>query len=143
MPMLRVFVYGTLKPGFGNYRRYCEDKVVAATPAIAPGQIFALPVGYPAMIAGAGWVTGCLLDFADPSVLTILDQLEGYDPERPAHLNEYDRQRTPVYDLKQHDLGTAWCYRMRPERVHQMQGTHLPEGEWPGSLKGNFQQFSH
>jgi len=28
---IRVFVYGTLKPGEVNYQRYCEGKVIAAT----------------------------------------------------------------------------------------------------------------
>ncbi|TAH29142.1 MAG: gamma-glutamylcyclotransferase, partial [Oscillatoriales cyanobacterium] len=32
---MKVFVYGTLKPGECNYLRYCEGKVVDALPAIA------------------------------------------------------------------------------------------------------------
>ena len=39
---MKVFVYGTLKPGECNYLRYCEGKVVDACPAIARGELFAL-----------------------------------------------------------------------------------------------------
>ena len=74
---MKVFVYGTLKPGECNYRRYCEGKVVEALPAIARGQLFALPIGYPAMVAGEGIVCGFLLRFANCGILVHLGLLGG------------------------------------------------------------------
>ena len=64
-----VFVYGTLKPNNSNYQQYCATKVISSQPAIALGQIFALPMGYPAMIEGNDQVQGYLLTFADSNIL--------------------------------------------------------------------------
>lgn len=42
--LVKVFVYGTLKPGESNYQRYCDrSSVVESQRAIALGQLFALP----------------------------------------------------------------------------------------------------
>ena len=57
---LRVFVYGTLKPGEANYQRYCAGKLVNAQRAMVLGKLFALPAGYPAMTLGDIPVQGYL-----------------------------------------------------------------------------------
>jgi gamma-glutamylcyclotransferase (GGCT)/AIG2-like uncharacterized protein YtfP len=72
---LNVFVYGTLKPEEVNYQRYCAGKVVEEKRAIAFGQLFDLPLGYPAMTLGESPVQGYLLTLADPTVLSILDEI--------------------------------------------------------------------
>ena len=115
---IRVFVYGTLKPGEVNYQRYCEGKVIAAQPAIAFGQLFDLPIGYPAMIPGNSPVRGFLLTFTEPILLTVLDKLEDYNPQRNPEDNEYYRQQVTIFDLTNQVLGQAWIYLMQPERVH-------------------------
>ncbi|NES21251.1 MAG: gamma-glutamylcyclotransferase [Symploca sp. SIO3E6] len=127
---LKVFVYGTLKPGEVNYSLYCTDKVVEAKKAIALGQLFALPLGYPAMIPGASPVQGFLLTFADPAILSTLDELEDYDPYRAAAENEYNRQQIEVYDLARETLGFAWAYLMTSEKVKHFQGVPIPSGCW-------------
>ena len=43
--LVRVFVYGTLKPGEANYKRYCAGKVVDVKTAFVQGKLFALPMG--------------------------------------------------------------------------------------------------
>ncbi len=43
--LLRVFVYGTLKPGEVNYQKYCNGKVVEQERALTLGQLFALQDG--------------------------------------------------------------------------------------------------
>ncbi|MBF0220177.1 MAG: gamma-glutamylcyclotransferase [Gammaproteobacteria bacterium] len=45
---LRLFVYGTLKRGYGNHELYCRS-AITITPAVTWGRIYHLPVGYPAM----------------------------------------------------------------------------------------------
>jgi gamma-glutamylcyclotransferase (GGCT)/AIG2-like uncharacterized protein YtfP len=55
---VRVFVYGTLKPGEANYQRYCAGKVVDAERTSVLGKLFALPMGYPAMTLGEYSVHG-------------------------------------------------------------------------------------
>jgi len=127
---LRVFVYGTLKPGEVNYNLYCADKIVEEKKAITFGQLFALPVGYPAMIPGESLVQGCLLTFADPAMLTILDALEGYEPYRAPDQNEYNRQQIRVYDLTRKTLGLAWVYLMTSEQIKRFQGVPIVSGCW-------------
>jgi gamma-glutamylcyclotransferase (GGCT)/AIG2-like uncharacterized protein YtfP len=48
-PQLRLFVYGTLKRGFGNHRRLCQGLVCAEAAAIR-GKLYDLPAGYPALV---------------------------------------------------------------------------------------------
>lgn len=127
---MKVFVYGTLKPGECNYLRYCEGKVVDACPAIARGRLFALPAGYPAMISGEGRVYGFLLRFSDSAILADLDQLEDYHPGRDRAQNEYQRESIAIFDLNFKPLDTAWAYFMLPDRVRSQGGIFLPDGTW-------------
>lgn len=127
---IKVFVYGTLKPGEINYQRYCEGKVLAAQPAIAFGQLFNLSIGYPAMIPGHSPVQGFLLTFTDSTVLTNLDELEDYNPQRRPEDNEYCRRQVMVYNLQRQALGQAWIYLMQPERVQRLGGKLIASGYW-------------
>lgn len=47
--MLRIFVYGTLKRGYGNHQRYCQG-FVKAEPATVRGRLYRLPPGYPILV---------------------------------------------------------------------------------------------
>ena len=128
--LIQVFVYGTLKPGEANYQQFCADYVVTAQQAIALGQLFDLPLGYPAMTPGSFKVYGVLLSFVDPEILLQLDWLEDYDPQRAIAENEYYRQQIEVYDTSLAPLGNAWTYLMTPEQVRAFGGVLLPDGWW-------------
>ncbi|MGB7442111.1 MAG: gamma-glutamylcyclotransferase [Coleofasciculaceae cyanobacterium] len=130
MSKLKVFVYGTLKPGESNYHRYCAGKVVEQKPAIAYGQLFHLSLGYPAMTLGNGRVYGYLLTFTDLNILGLLDKLEDYEPNRPSQENEYNRQLLEIYDLKGKILGSAWTYLMTDEQVQFYHGVAVISGSW-------------
>ncbi len=131
--MLHVFVYGTLKPGYTNYHRYCSDRIVSAVRAMVLGQLFDLPAcGYPAMTVGESWVKGYLLSFADETVLKALDDLEDYRADRAAAENEYLRQWLAVFDEQQTFLRQAWGYTMSRDRIQEKQGVCLLTGEWLG-----------
>ena len=125
-----VFVYGTLKPGQSNYQIYCVGKVVEEKRAIAFGQLFSLPFGYPAMTPGTSHIQGYLLSFSDLQILPQLDWLEDYNPQRPIADNEYYRQQIEVYDTALNSLGTAWAYFMTPQKVRALGGTLLLDGWW-------------
>lgn len=131
--LTRVFVYGTLKPGESNYHAYCAAKVMEAKTAIARGQLFALPFGYPAMSKGNSQVQGYLLTFSDPTILQQLDWLEDYDAHRPEADNEYSRQLAEIYAPDSTPCGKAWVYLMTLERVAAMGGVLLPHGCWSGA----------
>lgn len=130
--LLKVFVYGTLKPGESNYQRYCAGKVLEVQRAIALGQLFALPLGYPGMTLGESPVQGFLLSFPDESVLRQLDWLEDYEPHRPAELNEYNRRPIEIFNPAFISLGLAWVYLMTQEQVHSCDGVLLADGWWSG-----------
>jgi gamma-glutamylcyclotransferase (GGCT)/AIG2-like uncharacterized protein YtfP len=133
--LIRVFVYGTLKPGECNYRRYCDGKIVNAEAAIAQGQLFHLSRrGYPAMTAGVGTVHGFVLSFADPTLLQILDKLEDYHPDRPREANEYHRQQIEAFNVAGESIGLVWVYLMEPQQIKLRGGEFLPEGVWSSRL---------
>ena len=128
---VKVFVYGTLKPGEANYQAYCADKVIEQTRAYTKGQLFHLPPrGYPAMIPGNSRVEGFLLTFADLAILDHLDELEDYQPQRSPQENEYYREEISIYATSGELLGEGWGYFMRVEKVQQLGGILLPSGWW-------------
>lgn len=129
-----VFVYGTLKPGEANFAAHCAGKVVAQTPAYTWGDLYALPVGYPAMTEGNSKVQGMLLSFNDPQILHSLDRLEGYQSQRAAHLNEYYRASVMVYSLGDRPINQAWAYYMTQAQVKQYGGIKLTSSSWTGKL---------
>lgn len=127
---VQVFVYGTLKPGEVNYQRYCAGKVVACQKATALGQLFALPMGYPAMTTGEDLVQGYVLSFADWGILDELDELEDYQPHRHSSQNLYYRQQMQVNNLEGLVLDSAWVYLMNQEKIKKLGGVLLPDGWW-------------
>jgi gamma-glutamylcyclotransferase (GGCT)/AIG2-like uncharacterized protein YtfP len=131
--LLRVFVYGTLKPGECNYDRYCAASVVEVREAMVYGQLFDLPFGYPAMTLGNSPVYGFVLSFAERTVLKQLDELEDYAPDRPADQNEYIRIETQTFSLDHQPLDPAWVYLMDLEQAKRSGGIFLPSGCWTGS----------
>jgi gamma-glutamylcyclotransferase (GGCT)/AIG2-like uncharacterized protein YtfP len=138
--VLKVFVYGTLKPGEENYLSYCAGKVVETLPAFAIGKLFGLPQAYPAMTLGDSAVYGYLLSFADCEVLNDLDELEDYQPSRQKSKNLYNRQQIEIFDLKgdvttlpqYRSLGLGWVYLMEASLVFQLGGTPQDDGWWSG-----------
>lgn len=130
--LIKVFVYGTLKPGESNYQHYCGGKVVTATRSSVKGQLFTLPVGYPAMVLGEGVVQGYLLTFNTANILQHLDPLEGHDPQRPPEKNFYNRKQLEVFTPEAELLGLAWAYFMTLDQVEQMGGVIIPSGWWTG-----------
>jgi gamma-glutamylcyclotransferase (GGCT)/AIG2-like uncharacterized protein YtfP len=141
--LLYVFVYGTLKPGERFHHHYCASALVEAIPAWVQGLLYHLPAEkYPALTPGIGWVQGYRLKFAEPAILSTLDQLEAYQADRLAAENEYQRTlwdmfREPITPMTMssasNSLGQAWVYWMEKTLIHQRQGVYLPDGYWSES----------
>ncbi|MEM7769933.1 MAG: gamma-glutamylcyclotransferase [Cyanobacteria bacterium P01_E01_bin.6] len=129
---VKVFVYGTLKPGECNYTRYCEGHVLDSFEAIAYGTLFDLPMGYPAMTDGDSPIKGIVLCLANASHLTVLDELEDYDPRRSPCENEYNRQAIEVFSPSGMSYGQVWTYVMDVEKTRSFRGKILPDGIWTG-----------
>ena len=133
--MLKVFVYGTLKPGEANYQDYCQGKVIEIIKAQTKGKLFDLSIGYPAMIEGNSIVKGFLLTFAHANHLALLDQLEDYDPQGQEYNNIYYRQEILVTKDTGESLGTAWGYFMSLQKVKQLGGLPIKSGWWTPSTR--------
>lgn len=131
---IRVFVYGTLKPGGHYWSRFCEGKVTAAEPASVRGQLYDLPMGYPALVLGGQErVQGYVLTLRESVVLAGFDYLEGYSEKRLPSANEYQRVRVDAFRPGGEYLGEVWSYCMEQARVTALGGTLLVSGSWPHS----------
>jgi gamma-glutamylcyclotransferase (GGCT)/AIG2-like uncharacterized protein YtfP len=112
MDQLPIFVYGTLRAGQKNYRRYLQGKTVRETPASCSGRLFVLlEEGYPYLLPGPGRVWGELVFIAPEwyqQVLRRLDALEEYDSAREA-ASVYLRRRAAVHLVNGEEF-QAWVY---------------------------------
>lgn len=140
--LLRVFVYGTLKPGEAYYECYCSNKVLDAKKAYVLGELYTLPQGYPAMTQGNNLVYGYLLSFAANEVLDSLDELEDYHPHRPIVENLYNRKQVEIFNLENNSLGLAWVYLMSFDQICQLKGTPQTDGLWSGKGVNGYEDGS-
>ncbi len=99
-----LFVYGTLMPGYGNYRRIA-DHVRSVRPGTIQGILVDLGA-FPALLHGEGIVKGMVLA-VDAEALRITDVIEGYHPDREHSL--YIRKQADV-DLGGGETVNAWTY---------------------------------
>ena len=128
----RLFVYGTLKPGFGNYAQI-EHLVRSAQAASTQGVLVDLGA-YPAMIPGHGRVKGILLE-VDEAALVIADRIEGYRGDREHNLF---KRKKKIIRLESGGEVKAWVYEFAdPERITGYPYAtvefvdDLPVYEWP------------
>jgi gamma-glutamylcyclotransferase (GGCT)/AIG2-like uncharacterized protein YtfP len=130
---IRVFVYGTLKPGGINFDRYCGAKVVTIRHAYIDGDLYDLPaLGYPGAIHGTNKVYGFVLAFDDATILQELDELEDYDPLRSPAANDYNRELIVTHTPDLISSVSAWVYFMNPDLVLRSGGVLVPDGWWEG-----------
>ncbi|MEM0967257.1 MAG: gamma-glutamylcyclotransferase family protein [Verrucomicrobiota bacterium] len=128
---LRVFVYGTLKPGGRYWPAYCEGKVATVRDASVNGRLYELSVGYPALtLGGDERVEGCVLEFLHADGLRGLDFLEGFNPLQPnAPGTEYTRCRTKAL-IGGEEASGIWTYVMSEERIQRAGGQWIVSGKW-------------
>lgn len=129
---LRVFVYGTLKPGGRYWSRFCEGKVGEPVEAKVRGHLYDLPAGYPALVAGGeDWAQGYILGFRSEADFAEVDRLEGYDPWGPVSENDYQRIRVESFTPEGEPIGPVWTYVMDGAKVHGLGGVLMEDGDWP------------
>lgn len=92
-----VFVYGTLRPGEGNFRLMDGKVEILGEAQLSGASLYHLG-GFPGLkLEGEGTVTGTFCKITDGSLPARLDQLEGYP-------RMYDREEV------QTSRGRAWVY---------------------------------
>ena len=149
-----LFVYGTLKRGFSNHDRFCENglSVEAAT---TRGRLYDLPFGFPALVAASDptpvvGTTNYAFDAAEQRRLNAtarklvpggeskvfgeiftfddpvdrLPKLDHLEGFDPGGRSLYRRALIPVETAT--DNVMAWAYI-----IDKPTGTHLPGGIWP------------
>jgi gamma-glutamylcyclotransferase (GGCT)/AIG2-like uncharacterized protein YtfP len=129
------FVYGTLRPGQGNYR-LLAGRTVAEFPATLPGHALYGP-GLPYVTAGEeDWaVVGDLIFVASErygEVLAGLDCLEGYRPgSRHCHYEREARTVRYVDADGAEATSVAWVYLAGPAvRERLRPAERIPGGDW-------------
>jgi len=124
--MHRIFVYGTLKQGFGNHHRIFGGYDIKITPAFTKGKLYDLG-WYPAMTVGTDKVFGELIEFDNLEILKKVDYLEGFRCVNHPH-NYYERRMVDVF--VDDDTVKAWIYFLSVEQVKQYDGNRLTIGVW-------------
>lgn len=150
LPLLNVFVYGTLKRGQRNHEPYCSG-ALSVREARVSGWLYDLPFGFPGLMVPAETVLaigtedyagdagkqylacglsrsldpvvhGELLTFDDPAQR--LPALDGLEEFRPGEPGLYRRVLIPVQTNGEALL--AWAYAIKNPSGKQLSG-----GRWP------------
>lgn len=129
--MIKIFVYGSLKPGGDNYPNFCQGKTIKETKSWIKGSLYDLNVGYPAIVPHPNnRVFGYLFYFPDcPEYLEALDLLEDYKPDSSCN-NTYNRMKTKVYSMDNVLIDEAWAYYLNEKKLKYFNVTHIPSGWW-------------
>ncbi|ALV21336.1 MULTISPECIES: gamma-glutamylcyclotransferase family protein [Carnobacterium] len=141
-----VFVYGSLKAGEFNYKRYLDGKVLTAEPKCAriKGSLYDMPYkGYPALLVeefSTDWVYGEIFELLDyEATLSQLDGLEGYHgANHPA--NEYERSVVTVEVWQEQAKEFVaqevfvYLYRIENDALFTQQAEVMKDGIWRPSV---------
>lgn len=140
--ILPVFVYGSLRAGEFNYKRYLDGNVLSSIPnrARIRGSLYDMPYkGYPALLVekfNTEWVYGEIFELLNfESTLSNLDALEGYiGIDHPD--NEYER-RVEMVEVWQEQSKTfvaqkafVYLYRMENDSLFYKQTELMTDGIW-------------
>lgn len=105
-----VFVYGTLKEGYGN-SRIIEDLKCSMMLGWVKGRLFDLGPFPAYRKVGNNTVYGEIHELSNPEeALKRLDRLEGYRPDRPEKYNLYNRRKIMVNIMDDPENSQVECY---------------------------------
>ncbi|WP_273000429.1 gamma-glutamylcyclotransferase family protein [Hydrogenibacillus schlegelii] len=135
----RVFVYGTLKRGSPYHALYLAGRGRYLGPARVSGELWDTGWGYPALVPGAGWVSGELYGDLGAGDLARLDEWEDHHGPHCAN-NLYERVRRTVWWTDAEGRARpvcAWVYEAAPRlRAHLIRhGRRVESGVWPAAGK--------
>lgn len=138
---LPFFVYGTLRLGEGNWRRYLEGRTLRQVPALLPNhKMFVDTFPFVTDASDGSQVVGELVYVKDEvyqAVMQDLDGLEQYDPVSDSGwylrvVREVESVQ-PVTDEGNSLAQTvrAWVYHGGPEVIAGMGDAHrVKDGDW-------------
>jgi gamma-glutamylcyclotransferase (GGCT)/AIG2-like uncharacterized protein YtfP len=128
-----ALVYGTLRPGEGNYSWCLKGYTTSEVDVRLDGFTMHGQSGYPYVTRGIGTITATLVtidDFVYGRVLNSLDNLEGYRGEGDHH-NHYDRV-LHTFNMEDGTEVKAWIYLAQNEfSLRQARSLPvIPSGDW-------------
>ena len=129
-----LFVCGALGEGMVNFEKL-KGFVSRVRPALAKGTAGRLPVGYPAIcIAGSAAIQGPLLDLeASDTLLSILDEFHGFNPNKPEKSLMIKAELDVVCENLQFK---ALAYVLNPDRMPKKLEV-IEQGDWVRNLQEN------
>ena len=142
MPQQRpFFVYGTLLPDQPNYMLW-GDAILSEEPAtLANGRLYDMG-HYPMLVEEDGASVRGMLIAVQPeqydTILTRLDDLEGYDPEDLPG-SDYWRVVREVVSANGRSQ-QAWVYIGQAKYVNKPDA--IPDGYWPDYIAAKLEQIS-
>lgn len=132
--MQRIFVYGSLRQGHYNYKKYLQGRSRFCGHGWVRGELYALcGVTYPALIAGEQRVLGEIYEVSD-AVAKAIDVLEEYEEGNPD--NEYERIAVMVYDAQGQEIAKlpVYFYNMQKQHAYPLDEL-IPHGDYSAYMQ--------
>ena len=140
--MKPFFVYGTLLPGQPNHYLWGKSIVRMETAVFPHGRLYDMG-HYPMMVEQPNEpVKGKLITVSEAAyeaVTSVLDTLEGYNPDTP-HSSAY-RRLERVVEMENGRFVTAWLYIGKQRHVRGLPS--IPSGDWNQHTSATMQQISN
>lgn len=131
MPVVDLFVYGTLMRGFRNHDRFFAGRVLSVRGAAVRGRLVHLRGrGCPALLPGEGFARGEVLAFEDDAALSLLssvDDMELYFGDGGSSEVAFLRERAEAF-FDDGSIGRVFVYRYRG--AVDAADVEVPGGDW-------------
>ena len=136
MKRINLFVYGSLREGFFNYKKYLDGKVIEKKDAkLENMKLYHLPYkGYPAVTFGKDTVYGEIMVLSEEhyeETVGAVDKMEGFISENNPE-NEYDKVILEVENLHTNEKEKCFVYFYNKDRdqLFEDKAIYLPHGDW-------------
>ena len=136
MERINLFVYGSLREGFFNYKKYLDGKVIEKKDAKLDNmKLYHLPYkGYPALTFGKDTVYGEIMVLSEEhyeDTVRAVDKMEGFISENNPE-NEYDKVILEVKNLHTNEKEKCFVYFYNKDRdqLFDNSAIYLPHGDW-------------
>ena len=136
MKRINLFVYGSLREGFFNYKKYLDGKVIVKKDAkLENMKLYHLPYkGYPAVTFGKDTVYGEIMVLSEEhyeETVGAVDKMEGFISENKPE-NEYDKVILEVENLHTNEKEKCFVYFYNKDRdqLFEDKAIYLPHGDW-------------
>jgi gamma-glutamylcyclotransferase (GGCT)/AIG2-like uncharacterized protein YtfP len=134
MEQLPFFVYGTLKPGQGNYRRLLTGRTVSEVAASLPGAALYTEGPYPFLVwEDESTVQGVVITVPAAQYATMLRELDALEDYTPGNGDENLYERIACEVQTAQGLLRAWVYLAGSRAAARIAsgGMHrVPDGNW-------------